>query len=73
MNVKEGGGRGKVEGVMGGDEEMGGVVEMVRGGRKKNGILIGEGGRGKRGIVEGVGEGILGGDVGENVKKKEVY
>jgi len=64
---------GKLDPVIGRDEEIRRVLQILSRRTKNNPILIGEPGTGKTAIVEGLAERILRGDVPENLKDKKVY
>ena len=64
---------GKLDPVIGRDEEIRRVLQILSRRTKNNPILIGEPGTGKTAIVEGLAHRILRGDVPENVKDKQLY
>lgn len=64
---------GKLDPVIGRDEEIRRVLQILSRRTKNNPILIGEPGTGKTAIVEGLAERIVRGDVPENLKKKRLY
>ena len=64
---------GKLDPVIGRDEEIRRVLQILSRRTKNNPVLIGEPGTGKTAIVEGLAERILRGDVPENLKDKKVY
>lgn len=64
---------GKLDPVIGRDEEIRRVLQILSRRTKNNPILIGEPGTGKTAIVEGLAHRILRGDVPENLKGKQLY
>ncbi|QUB49749.1 ATP-dependent chaperone ClpB [Prevotella nigrescens] len=64
---------GKLDPVIGRDEEIRRVLQILSRRTKNNPILIGEPGTGKTAIVEGLAERIVRGDVPENLKDKQLY
>ncbi len=64
---------GKLDPVIGRDEEIRRVLQILSRRTKNNPILIGEPGTGKTAIVEGLAHRILRGDVPENLKNKQLY
>lgn len=64
---------GKLDPVIGRDEEIRRVLQILSRRTKNNPILIGEPGTGKTAIVEGLAERIIRGDVPENLKDKQLY
>ena len=64
---------GKLDPVVGRDEEIRRVLQILSRRTKNNPILIGEPGTGKTAIAEGLAQRIVRGDVPENLKEKEIY
>jgi len=65
--------KGKLDPVIGRDEEIRRVLQILTRRTKNNPILVGEPGTGKTAIVEGIAHRIVSGDVPENLKDKIVY
>ena len=72
-NLVEDARAGKLDPVIGRDEEIRRVLQILSRRTKNNPILIGEPGTGKTAIVEGLAERIVSGDVPENLKDKQLY
>ncbi len=72
-NLVEAAKQGKLDPVIGRDEEIRRVLQILSRRTKNNPILIGEPGTGKTAIVEGLAHRILRGDVPENLKGKQIY
>ena len=72
-NLNEKASQGKLDPVIGRDEEIRRVLQILSRRSKNNPILIGEPGVGKTAISEGIAERIVSGDVPENLKTKRIY
>lgn len=73
VNLNEQAAKGKLDPVIGRDEEIRRVLQILSRRTKNNPILVGEPGVGKTAISEGIAQKIVDGDVPENLKSKKVY
>lgn len=73
INLNEQAAKGKLDPVIGRDEEIRRVLQILSRRTKNNPILVGEPGVGKTAISEGIAQKIVDGDVPENLKSKNVY
>ena len=73
INLNEGARSGRLDPVIGRDEEIRRVLQILSRRTKNNPILVGEAGVGKTAIAEGIAHRIVNGDVPENLKNKSIY
>lgn len=73
INLNERAKAGKLDPVIGRDEEIRRVLQILSRRTKNNPILVGEPGVGKTAIAEGIAQRIVHGDVPENLKTKQIY
>lgn len=73
INLNERARTGKLDPVIGRDEEIRRVLQILSRRTKNNPLLVGEPGVGKTAIAEGLAHRIINGDVPENLKSKQVY
>ena len=73
VNLNERAAQGKLDPVIGRDEEIRRVLQILSRRTKSNPILVGEPGVGKTAISEGIAQKIVDGDVPENLKSRKIY
>ncbi len=73
INLNEQAKSGKLDPVIGRDEEIRRVLQILSRRTKNNPILVGEPGVGKTAIAEGIAHRIINGDVPENIKSKQIF
>ena len=73
VNLNEKAAQGKLDPVIGRDEEIRRVLQILSRRTKNNPILVGEPGVGKTAISEGIAQKIVDGQVPENLKSKKIY
>lgn len=73
INLNKQAANGKLDPVIGRDEEIRRVLQILSRRTKNNPILVGEPGVGKTAIAEGLAHRIINGDVPENLKSKQIY
>ena len=73
INLNDQARKGKLDPVIGRDEEIRRVLQILSRRTKNNPILVGEPGVGKTAIAEGIAHRIVDGDVPENLRSKQVY
>ena len=73
VNLNERAAQGKLDPVIGRDEEIRRVLQILSRRTKNNPILVGEPGVGKTAVSEGIAQKIVDGDVPENLKSRKIY
>ena len=73
VNLNDSARNGKLDPVIGRDEEIRRVLQILSRRTKNNPMLVGEPGTGKTAIAEGLAQRIIRGDVPENLKSKQIY
>ena len=73
INLNEQAGNGRLDPVIGRDEEIRRILQILSRRTKNNPVLIGEPGVGKTAIAEGLAHRIISGDVPENLKSKQIF
>ena len=73
VNLNERAAQGKLDPVIGRDEEIRRVLQILSRRTKNNPILVGEPGVGKTAISEGIAQKIVDGDVPENLRSRKIY
>jgi len=73
VNLNDAARKGKLDPVIGRDEEIRRVLQILSRRTKNNPILIGEAGVGKTAIAEGLAHRLISGDIPENLKTKKIY
>ncbi len=73
INLNDQARKGKLDPIIGRDEEIRRVLQIISRRTKNNPILVGEPGVGKTAIAEGLAHRIINGDVPENLKSKQIY
>lgn len=73
VNLNERAAQGKLDPVIGRDEEIRRVLQILSRRTKNNPILVGEPGVGKTAISEGIAQKIIDGDIPENLKSRKIY
>ena len=73
INLNEQASKGRLDPVIGRDDEIRRVLQILSRRTKNNPILVGEPGVGKTAISEGIAQRIINGDVPENLKSKKIY
>ena len=73
INLNEQASNGKLDPVIGRDDEIRRILQILSRRTKNNPILIGEPGVGKTAIAEGLAHRIIAGDIPENLKSKQIY
>lgn len=73
VNLNERAAQGKLDPVIGRDEEIRRVLQILSRRTKNNPILVGEPGVGKTAISEGIAQKVVDGDVPENLKSRKIY